>query len=260
MKEKFIPGTQKKYSITSEGIVYSNYKKTNNGGKFYEKKAVTKYVQHGFAALNLQLGKWSKTNTSKIIFMNTLMTNMFKLKKPDMFHMYVLRPKNGNILDNSLDNLEWRIYCNGDINFYPQPYYDKKGNITSKCCSHCGEIQDISRYVLGKPNRPGENSTYKNKCKSCIHKDQLKRINSDKNKLSKSYKQKKAYANSEIGKAYHREYAITWKKKEYDNISDYYISSNLKIKIEDLTPELREIYKKRITLKRKLENHGNKEN
>jgi hypothetical protein len=259
MEEKFIPHTKKKYSVTSDGIIYSNYKNTNNGGKFYEKKVVTKYVQQGCAVLNLQLGKWSKTNKSKVIFINTLITNIFKLKKPDIFHMYILRPKNGNILDNSLDNLEWRIYCNGDINFYPKAYYDKKGNITSKCCSHCGEIQDISRYVLQKPNRPGENSTYKNKCKSCIHKHQWERIRSDERKLSKFNEQRKAYANSEIGKTYHREYGIAWKKKEYDNISDYYISSNLKIKIEDVTPELREIYKKRITLKRKLENHG-KEN
>lgn len=259
MKEKFIPNTEKKYSITSDGIVYSNYKNTNNGGKFYEKKPVTKYVQQGSCMVNIQFGKCSKTNPSKVVFMSTLMKDIFKLKKPDTFHMYSLRPKNGDLLDSSLDNLEWRIRTTSDFNFYPQPYYDKKGNITSKCCSNCGNIKDISYYMLQKPNRLGENSTYRNKCRQCTHKHQWESINSDENKLSRFNEQRKVYANSEKGKAYHREYGIAWKKKSYDMISDYYISENLKIEIKDITPELREIYKKRITLKRKLENHD-KEN
>jgi len=259
MKEKFIPGTKKKYSVTSDGIVYSNYKNTNTGEKFYQKKPVTKYIQQGSCLVNIQFGKYSKSNKSKVVFMNTLMTDIFKLKKPDAFHMYSLRPKNGDLLDTSLDNLEWRIRSTSDFKFYPQPYYDKKGNITSKCCSYCGNIKDISNYVLQKPNRPSENSTYKNKCRSCAHKNQWKRINSDENKLSKFNEQRKAYANSEKGKAYHKQYNIAWKKKNSDMVSNYYISQNLKIEIKDVTPELREIYKKRITLKRKLENHG-KEN
>jgi hypothetical protein len=260
MKEKFIPGTQKKYSITSDGLVYSNYKNTNNGGKFYEKKAVSKYLQQGSAVLNLQIGKFSKTNKPKVFFVNTLMKEIFKLKKPDVFHMYDLKFKNGDALDNSLDNLEWKIRCNDDVNFYPQPYYNKKSDIISKCCSHCGKIHDINRYVLQKPNKPGENSTYKNKCKSCMHKHRWISINSDEHKLFKFNQQRKAFTNSEKGKIYHKQYSIVWKKKESDKISDYYISENLKINIKEITPELREVYKKKITLKRKLENHGNKEN
>jgi len=260
MKEKFIPYTKKKYSITSDGLVYSNYKNTNIGGKFYEKKLISKYLQQNCAVLNLQFGKWSKTNKSTTVFMNTLMKDIFKLKKPDTFHMYDLRPKNGNVFDSSLDNLEWRIRSTSDFNFYPQPYYDKKGNITSKRCSHCGEIHDINRYVLQRPKRPDENNTYKNKCKSCRHTQGWERINSDDEKLARYNEQKKRYTNSEKGKAYHREYGIVWSKKDYDRIGDHYISNCLKVPRKELTTELREIFKKKITLKRKLENHGNKEN
>lgn len=259
MKEKFIPNTEKKYSITSDGIVYSNYKNTNNGGKFYEKKPVTKYIQQGFAVINLQFGKWSKTNKSKIVFMNTLMKDIFKLKKPDMFHMYSLTSKNDNVLDCSLDNLEWKIRTNSDFNFYPQPYYDKKGNITSKRCSCCGEIKNIICYNMQSSRRKVENITYRNKCTNCRTKERKIIIDSDSYKLAKYKEQQKKYINSEKGKNYHKKYNVALYKKNYDNISDHYISNCLKITQKELTQELREIFKKKTTLKRKLENHG-KEN
>ena len=260
MKEKFIPDTQKRYSITSEGIVYSHYRYTNTGKKFYKKHIMSKSIMKNSAIINLQYGKGTKTNRPKVTYVNTLMKDIFNIKKPDIFHMYDLKPKNGNILDTSLDNLEWRLRCNDDVNFYPQPYYDKKGNITSKRCSHCGEIKNISYYNLQTRKRESENVTYKNKCTRCRTTERRILINSNEESLKRAREQGHKFANSEKGKAYHRAYGIAWNKKDYDRIGDHYISTCLKIKQKELTPELREIYKKRITLKRKLENHGNKEN
>jgi hypothetical protein len=260
MKEKIIPNTQKRYSITSEGIIYTNYKNTNTGRKCYRKVPITKYLQKNSAVVNLQFGKFSKANRSKTIYVNTLMKDMFKLKKPDTFHMYDLKPKNGDLFDSSLDNLEWRLRSTSDFNFYPQPYYDKKGNITSKCCSNCGEIKDISYYSLQTPKLEHENPTYKNKCTRCRTRERGILINSSEELLKRAREHARRWSNSEKGKAYHRAYGIAWTKKEYDRIGDHYISSCLKIKQKEITPELREIFKKKITLKRKLENHGNKEN
>lgn len=258
MKEKFIPHTNKKYSITSDGIVYSNYKNNNQGGKFYHKRPVAKYLQQGCAVVNLQFGKWSSTNKPKATYVTTLMKDIFKLKKPDMFHMYDLKTKNGNELDNSLNNLEWKIRCS-NINFYPQPKYDKKGNIISKCCSNCGEIKDISHYTLQNPKQEGQHKTYKNKCTKCRTKERRIAINNNEELLKRAKEQARRFTNSERGKAYYKEYEKAWRKKNYNEISDHYISNCLKILVGDITPELRELYKKRITLKRKLENHG-KEN
>lgn len=259
MKEKIIPNTQKRYSITSEGIIYTHYKNTNTGKKCYRKVPLAKYLQKNSAVVNLQFGKHSKANRSKTIYVNTLMIDMFKLKKPDIFHMYDLKPKNGDILDNSLNNLEWRIRSTSDFNFYPQPYYDKKGNITSKRCSNCGEIKDISYYSLQTPKRKSENPTYKNKCTRCRTTERRILINSSEESLKRAREHARRWSNSEKGKAYHRQYGIAWTKKDYDRIGDHYISNCLKVPRKELTPELREIFKKKITLKRKLENHG-KEN
>lgn len=259
MKEKFIPGTKKKYSITSDGIIYCHYRYTNTGKRFYKKQEITKHVTKNSVIVNLQYGKHTKTNRSKVLYVNTLMRDVFKLKKPDTFHMYDLVHKNGDLLDSSLDNLQWRIRCIGDVNFYPQPYYDKKGNITSKCCSNCGQIKEISNYCIQVHKGENKYVTYRNKCTRCRTIEQRILINNNEELLKKAKERSRRFINSERGKAYHREYEKNWNKKHYDMISDYYISENLRIKVKDITPEIREIYKKRITLKRKLENHG-KEN
>ena len=201
MKEKIIPNTQKRYSITSGGIIYTHYKNTNTGRKCYRKVPLAKYLQKNSAVVNLQFGKHSKSNRSKTIYVNTLMIDMFKLKKPDIFHMYDLKPKNGDILDNSLDNLEWRIRSTSDFNFYPQPYYDKKGNITSKRCSNCGQIKDISYYSLQTPKRKSENPTYKNKCTRCRTTERRILINSSEESLKRAREHARRWSNSEKGKA-----------------------------------------------------------
>jgi hypothetical protein len=259
MEEKFIPDTQKRYSITSDGVIYSHYKYTNTGKKFYKIQVMAKHITKNSVIINLQYGKQTKTNRSKVVYVNTLMKDVFKLKKPDTFHMYNLVHKNGNMLDSSLNNLEWRIRCLSDVNFYPQPYYDRKGNITSKCCSNCGEIKEISNYCLQTNKSENKYVTYKNKCTRCRTMERRILINSSEELLKRSREHSRRFANSEKGKAYHREYEKNWYNKNSDMISDHYISENLRIKVKDITPEIREIYKKRITLKRKLKNHG-KEN
>lgn len=259
MKEKFIPHTQKRYSVTSEGIVYSNYRYNFTGKRSYKRKIVSKYLNNGCVVVNLEVNK-SPIRKQTTISINTLMKNVFNLRAPDVFHMYGLKNKDGNIMNNSLDNLEWKIKCRDGITFYPQPYYDKKGNITSKCCSHCGEIRDISRYELVKPQIEGHNYTYRNKCVPCVSKYQWNRIKSNPDEYNRHLMKTDQFKKSEKGKAYRKQYNTNRYEKGSKEMNDYYISKCLHILIKDITPELREIYKNKITLTQKLENHGNKEN
>lgn len=255
MKEEIIPYTDGKYTITSDGIIYSNYRYNKNGEKVFKKTVNSKYIQFNWPVTNLQYGRWSITNNPKTIHVITLMKDIFKLKEPDAFHLYCLRPKDGNVLNSSLDNLEWRINCRDDVNFYPQPYYNKEGDITHKCCSHCGEIKDISLYVLQELTKRALKRTYKNKCKSCIHLCQRKSLKSDEVRYAKAIEHNKRYAASESGIAYYKKYRIDYYKKSYNEITDHYISNCLKIQQGELTPELRTIFTNKITLKRKLESH-----
>lgn len=258
MKEKFIPHTQKRYSITSDGIVYSNYRYNFTGKRSYKRKIVSKYLSNGCVTVNLEANK-SSIQRQTTLSINKLMKDVFNLKPPDVFHMYGLKNKDGNIMNNSLDNLEWKIKCRDSITFYPQPYYDKKGNIKSKCCSHCGEIRDISKYELVKPRIEGHNYTYRNKCIPCVSKYQWNRIKSNPDEYNQHSMRSNQFKKSEKGKAYHKQYNTDRYKKAFKEINDYYITKCLHISTNELTTELREIYKKKINLTQKLEKHD-KEN
>jgi hypothetical protein len=260
MKEKFIPYTKKKYSITSDGIVYSHYRYLNNGNKHYNKSILSIYNQGTHGVVKIQYDKWSETNLPKVTFVVTLMKNAFKLKQPDEHHHYSLKHINNNVLDCSLDNLEWKIKCESDVNFYPQPYYNNQGDITSKCCSNCGEIQNINVFYFKKAIREGERRTYTNQCKKCRHKQTWITIKSNPDRLAK-YKLEQSISRKS---KHRRETLNTYMRKRHSKnaieINDAYISYCVKVPARELTPELKELTRKRITLKRKLENHGNKEN
>ena len=66
MKEKIIPYTNGRYTITSDGIIYSNYRYKNNGEKEIRKKINSKLLMNNYAVTSIQYGKWSKTNKPKI--------------------------------------------------------------------------------------------------------------------------------------------------------------------------------------------------
>jgi hypothetical protein len=259
MKEKFIPDTEERYSITSEGIIYSNYRYHKSGTKYYKKVQLCVTNVKNNAVVGLQYGKKSKTNLPKKMWVNILMRDIFNLKQPDENHLYFLICKDGNVCNNSLDNLEWRIKCISDINFYPQPYYNDEGDIISKCCSNCGEIKDISGFKLKTPNKEQYRHTYRNKCIICDNRVKWNNIKSDCDRLIRYRENQAKSRNSE-----HRKKTISiYQRKRniihYNNVSDIYIAHCLKVSTTDITPELREIYKKKTTLKRKLENYG-KEN
>jgi len=259
MKEKFIPNTKKRYSITSDGIVYSHYRYLNNGNKYYNKSPISIYNQSNHAVVKIQYNKWSETNLPKVTYVITLMKNAFKLKQPDEHHYYSLKHINNNVLDCSLDNLEWKIKCESDVNFYPQPYYNNQGDITSKCCSNCGDIQNINVFYLKKPIRKGERRTHTNQCNKCRHKQVWITIKSNPDRLAK-YKLEQSISRKS---KHRRETLNTYARKRHAKnsieINDAYVSYYIKVPARELTPELKELTRKRITLKRKLENHG-KEN
>ena len=251
--EKFIIGTNKKYSITENGIVYSNYKICNNGKKFYKRVEVAKYLntpKSKSLVVNLQFGKYSEYNKMKTLCISTLMEKHFSLRPPDKYHFYDLDYKDGNYLNTSLDNLVYKIRTLGDEKYYPQPFYNGKGKITHKICKECGIKKDIGHFHLQNPK--DNNRTYRNKCETCRSKLQWENIKSDSEKKKRFIENHKRWSNSEKGKKYHRKYDEAWRKFQRDNITESYISSIYKMKIKDLTPELILLTKKSTNLKRTI--------
>ena len=148
---KFITGTNKRYSITEDGIVYSNYRYNKNGKKIFNQIEVRRYLnnpENKTLVVSLQFGKYSPNNKMKKVYLNTLMEKCFSLKPPDKYHFYDLVCKDGN--SASLNNLEYRIRTNkaSEYKYYPQPFYNTRGKITHKQCAVCGNKKEISHFSL----------------------------------------------------------------------------------------------------------------
>jgi hypothetical protein len=254
---KFIPNTNKRYTITEEGIVYSHYRYNNKGKKFFRIKEIRKHLNNGenkTFVVSLMFGKYSQTNKLKGIYVNTLMEKCFSLKPPDKFHLYQLSYKDGNPLNLRLDNLEYRIRTLSNHKFYPQPFYNLSNKITHKVCGECGNKKEIVNFSLQNPKEKGQNRTYRNICESCRSKIQWAKIKSDIKKLKASYLHGKRWAQTEIGKKYYQDYRKNYSRYERENLADHYLATTLRMNQKDLTPELIELTKKKLLLFRKVKN------
>lgn len=239
VKLVFIPGTEEKYSISDKGVVYSNYRYDKYGGKVYRKKTLPPFLPKGSnrtACVYIIIGKTTATNRGKYVAITTLMIQCFNLTPPDEYHQYDLVCKNGDPFKLSLKNLEYRIRTQNEsgFDFYPQPFYNSKGEITHKICGRCGEKKDIDCFRIQR--HPGTTKrTYINVCVRCTSVGRRNYFNSE--KLVR--------------------YRKSWRVKQNESIGPYCIAASLKIYkvgliIKDLTPELFELTRKKILLHRDI--------
>lgn len=250
---KFIPNTNKRYTITEEGIIYSNYRYNRNGKKIYNKREIRRYLNNPnnkTLVVDLQFGKYSLTNKMKTVYLNTLMAKCFSLTPPDKFHFYDLRFKDGDCFNSSLENLEYRIRTNSKI--YPQPFYNLTGKITHKICGECGAKKEIENFNLQNPKEDGQNKTYRNVCEPCRAKIQWANITADIKKLKRHILKTKRWAETKEGQKYFKEYRKNRSKYEYENLTPHYLASSLRMNEKDLTPELIALSRKRILLVRNI--------
>ncbi len=246
--EILIDEFEERYSITNNSKIYCHYKYDNQGNKIFNKKELKVYENQKSKGLRVSLFKKGINYSHKTYFVYGLLEKYFNLKPPDTFHKYRLFTKNNNPLDFSLDNLEYRIVnLINPFKYYPQPFYNDKGDITHKICCECGNKSEIKNFSLQKPKRIGENITYKNKCYSCISKGNWNRIqNSDVSK-EKYLKCHKKYQQTNSYKEF-----IEKHKKLRKDLDNYYIinclikafpdkETGIKIEKEDITKELIEV-------------------
>lgn len=255
--EYFIKGTDKQYSISDKGIVYSHYRFRTNGKKLFRKQVVSKCA-------DLRDGKpisvkvvFLKKAYRKSFNVNNLMAECFNLTPPDKHHLYRLKPKDNDLFNNSLENLEWRIKTNktSEYKFYPQPFYNRSGKIVSKICGECGDKKIITDFTLQKPRSPGQHWTYLNVCKICRAKRQWKRIKTDPIRYDKHLKHIRKWSKTEKGKRYYKNYRKISQHYQKVNLTRHYIASSLRvykfgISEKEIPEELINLRRSIISLKR----------
>lgn len=257
VKTVFIPKTDKRYSISSNGIVFCNYRFSNNGQKFYKKAVVKKYLLNKVsktACVSLQIGKWSASNRMKAFYLNTLMEKCFNLRPPDKFHFYDLRFKDGDCFNVSLNNLEYRIRMETDskYRFYPKPIYNQRGKIIRKICACCGAEKDIDAFQLQAPKEEGQNKTYRNICEKCRSSIQWKTVKSNPERFARNKRHVEKWAKSKEGQKYYKKYRRVYCKNQVETLHPHYIASCLRIRQSELTPTLLQISRKKILLSRTI--------
>jgi len=223
--EKYINDT-KQYKITSEGKVFSMYRFLK-GGKKLKRKIELKPNGVNIAKLIIYIN-----GKQKSVYLKGLMIKYFKLLPPDNYHQYILNNKNGDILDCSLNNLEWKINLKKKSLYYPEAFYNKKRKIIEKICKTCGVRQKIAQFNLQRGQKYTQ--TYFNHCISCE-----KKVNKNRQFL---------YSRTKHGKKYSKE-----KTKEYvEKMETSYLLRCLRFNRSEVTPQLLNLQKKKLCLSRKL--------
>lgn len=269
--EKIIPRTNGKYVISDKGIVRNTHK--NRIISIHANSTVSNVGVHLFEGMK-----------HKFYTIKTLITEAFELVPPDNFHHYVLVNEDNNPFNNELSNLKWRIQLiKGSSNYYPQPFYDEKGNIVEKICMKCGDRKDISNFSLQRhPGRKGVpyKNTYKNTCYSCIAKRNWDRILESPEAAQKAKLSNKKFYYSEKGNKYYKDYRKAYETSNRGKaikrmnrvhninlLSDGYVRSCLavynedyKLRHEDIPQDLVELKRKQLTIQRQITNEKTKKN
>ena len=258
--EIFIPNTNKRYSISDKGIVFSHYRYKANGKKWLIKKPIkkgknTKSVASPTVSI-MKKGSPHGMVHKRCVFVHTLMTKLFKIKPPDNKHLYDTTSRNGDFYDCSIKNITFKIRLKDkDEKHYPQPFYNKDGVIIAKICSYCGLKKDINCFSLQKGGI--SRKTYRNMTDSCRGKKQWISLKSDAERLQKAIALKNKWVFSESGIAYRRKF---WKeynernKKELNAlyIQRYFSLNEVGLKPQDLTKEFIDLARKYIITYNKI--------
>jgi hypothetical protein len=94
-------------------------------------------------------------------------------------------------------------------------------------------------------------------CESCRAKRRWQVIKSDKDLYEKYMLKGKEWANSKQGILYYKKYQKQYNIYKKEFMPPHYIGNILKLKVNELTPTIIELTKKRIKLNRQIKNQTN---
>jgi len=239
MKKYFIEKTDKRYSIREDGNVVSHYRYYKSGKRYHDKliKVTDRcdYKRKAYVSIAF-------LHTRRSIPVHSLMIKYFRLKPPDIFHTYVLDNIDGDLFNNNLNNLYWKIYTIGNNKYQPMCFY-KRNKIVEKRCSNCGNIKDISNYSFTK-ERWGNRTLdrYSNTCYKCKY-EKVKHSRNSNNKVMERYKKS----------------CVVDLKRRRHNLHECYINEIIKnrgLNPSTFTPEMKNVIRETLKIKRYIKDEA----
>lgn len=274
MKDIFIKGYNKRYSINEKGEVHNHYNHHKESHYLLMIPYVPLVKSESPRVVLYHINKKDR-GTTKVI--KTLMKEAFNLKRPDVFHFYDLINKDNNIFNNKLSNLEWRIRLHNKFKFYPQCFYNSKNEIIQKICIICGEKKDISNFTLAPHKRTLKSGikkiyySYQNHChcsssrkstvpykNSIAYKTRWERLKKDLIKLEEHRQRGREYGRLKTTKV---RQSILKKKSRLlltdSAIRKYLTNGKVKygLKCKDITDQMIKIMRKNLILYRQLQQY-----
>ena len=254
--EKFIPNTNKKYAVDSSGNVWCLYRRNKNGVFLKTKKLLAKCFTNlkNKKCINVAVTLFLNNGERKRINVNSLMIHTFKLKQPDQLRRYKPYNIDGNVFNNSIENIGFKPELISEFSFYPTCTYNEFGEVVSKTCVSCGKDIDIKEYTVAYKHN--DKQTLRNKCNSCRSKQNIERIYNDIILYEKSRKWQKKWTQSNDGKKYRTQYLKVYKQENKKIISVRYLAGILHTTVANIENdyELIDMMRKKIMLERFINN------
>lgn len=208
-----------RYLINKNGEVFCLWRLNKNRGKNYYDPPIRVSSYLGQSGTSSMISLMVGVNKTKAFYLHTIMAKVFNLERPDNFNQYILYYKDGDLLNNRLNNIGYKKLT--QYKKYGLKYESvnvvKNGELVAKSCSYCGKTKSINNFQVSA--RHNGKLTLKNKCVQCVSKLQWERIKSDPKHFARHRENQRRSQGSERGKKYHREYD----KKQRENLDDAYV-------------------------------------
>lgn len=246
MKEFIIKRSRNRYSIREDGVLFSNY--TYIRGKRVDKRVKKAILHSNPKSISSHVEIYIEAKLKRVSMIK-LMEEYFKLKTPDDNHRYIPFYIDGDNLNNSVDNIGYKILLNKDWRFTPKITHKGRKVISKRCCN-CGDTKRVSEFqLLSKSN------TYTNYCETCRNIQNYKRIKSDTNKYKQHTERSSKFRYSEKGKEYYGAYKKPYDDNYREGIKDGYLNNLIKrrgLNPDTFNEEMKDVLKLSVMIDRHI--------
>jgi hypothetical protein len=228
MKEVFIPITTipikgTTYTISSDGIIRNDM--------FYPMTPIIRSTTKTFTCITITLSINGRKCTRMV---HKIISDAFNPTPPDNYNVYRLYTIDGDLSNHSLSNLGWELAIKNKKYAF-QPYIVNIDGKLFKTCGTCGKVKEIDMFYRLYGYESKKASYIRHECNKCTQ-----------------IQHKILYMKRPGAQEATRKYFNQYRNNDRKNIGRIYLSQLLGISIYDISPQLLQIYQKKLLVIRKI--------